>query len=176
MNSFECNSLDIASIHPKKGHKYSPNLYRWLTTNGSTHRSWLSRVYKSGDGSLWIGHLDQDGWLSGVRLMAVLCVGEKAATMSYRIGVHTELSGLIEVPDFWPKYMEQGRCAIDPAHKEVFVGDETRWSMGPGGESRSCRWCGQMTQRLRKWTEPVERSAWDPDAGHHELQCAGKGA
>ena len=148
------NGLDARAVAPRNGAKYSPNLYKWLTMRNKKHHAWTSRVYRDGSGTLWIGMLDL-GDLIGARLMNVLCCGAKAESFCY-VGMR----GLVEVADFWPRYTAVGRCAIDPAHKMHFVGDDTRWRTN--GEHRECLWCGAHAQKLRRWVEPVERSAWEP--------------
>ncbi|MCK9394266.1 MAG: hypothetical protein M0Q44_01580 [Methylobacter sp.] len=70
------------------------------------------------------------------------------------------LGPLREVPDFWNRYTDIGRCAIDQEHKIYFVGDDTRWRTA--GDHRECLWCGTHAQRQLRWVEPVDRSAWEP--------------
>jgi hypothetical protein len=151
--STEANGLDVAAIHPSRGAKYSPNLHKWLTQRGRRHMAWTSRVYSDAAGVLWIGMLD-NGDLFGCRLMQVLCNGAKAFHACW-VG----LGPLVELADFWTNYTAIGRCAIDPGHKMYFTGDDTRWQTT--GDHRECLWCGNHTQKLRRWIEPVERSAWE---------------
>lgn len=146
---------NLADIHPKRDAKYSPNLYAFLA---APHRQpLLSRigVYRAADGTLWIGYQDAaDGrYFIGARLISVLCDG--ASTFH---AAHTGLGPLERLDDFWPRYAAVGRCAVDPAHEQHFIGDDSRWNVT--GEYRSCRWCGQGAQRLRHWVEQVPRSAW----------------
>lgn len=136
----EANGLDVAAIHPRNGAKYSPNLHAWLTLRSKKHRAETSRVFADKDGTLWIGFLD-DGYLIGSRLMSVLCEGKKAESFAFGY-----LGKLDEVPDFWARYTAVGRCAIDPAHKMYFVGDDTRWRTA--GDKRECLWCGNHAQVL----------------------------
>ncbi len=148
------NGLDVAAIHPSKGAMYSPNLHAWLTARNKKHRTWTSRVFEDKDGTLWIGMLDL-GDLMWARLMQVLCFGAKAETACW-----VNLGTLREVSGFWKRYTAVGRCAIDPEHGMHFVGDDTRWRTS--GDHRECLWCGAHAQKLRRWVEPVERSAWEP--------------
>lgn len=143
--------LDVQAVHPKNGAKYSPNLHKWLTAKSAGHRARTSRVYSSTNRGLLIGRLD-DGYLIGTRLNDVLCNGAKAG--SWAIGAR----GLVEVADFWPRYLAEGRCAIDPEHAVCFVGDDTRWTQE--GDTRACLWCGKARQVLARWTEAVERQEW----------------
>lgn len=152
MNNIEPNGLDVAAIHPRHGSKYSPNLYKWLTMRSRKHHAWTSRVFRDKEGVLWIGFLD-DGYFIGTQLMEVLCSGTKAESAAW-----CNLGRMTEIEEFWERYTEVGRCAIDPAHTMFFIGDETRWLAT--GDHRECQWCGAHTQALRRWMEPVERSAW----------------
>lgn len=154
----DANGLDVSAIHPRNGAKYSPNLHAWLTKRGKNHRTWTSRVFSDKDGTLWIGMLDL-GDLVGARLMQVLCNGAKTETACW-----VNLGPLRELDGFWERYTAVGRCAIDPAHKMYFVGDDTRWQTA--GNHRECLWCGAHVQRLRRWVESVERSAWEPVMGN----------
>lgn len=147
------NGLDVTAINPANGAKYSPNLYRWLTLRRSAHRAWTSRVYRDADGTLWIGRLDM-GDLIGARLIAVLCNGAKEASACW-----VNLRHLVEVGDFWPRYVRDGRCAIDTEHTRHFIGDDTRWAVQ--GDTRDCLWCGMASQVLRRWTETVARQGWE---------------
>lgn len=146
------NGLDVNAVNPKNGAKYSPNLYRWLTTKGKKHRAWTSRIYKNADGVLFIGMME-GGDLIGALLIRVLCNGAKAESWCY-----TKADDMVEVADFWPRYMADGRCAIDTEHSMRFVGDDTRWNVR--GDWRDCLWCGKAQQLMTRWTEVVERGQW----------------
>lgn len=146
------NGLDVQAVHPRNGAKYSPNLHRWLTSRKRKHRAWTSRVYRDADGVLWVGMLDM-GDLIGAKLYGVLCNGAQEDSACW-----VNLRGLVEVADFWPRYVRDGRCAIDQEHARYFVGDDTRWSVS--GDTRACRWCGKARQVLTRWTEAVERQEW----------------
>jgi hypothetical protein len=155
------NGLDVSAVNPSKGAKYSPNLYKWLTMRSRKHHAWTSRVYRDGDGVLFIGMMD-DGDLIGALLMNVLCYGTKAESWCF-----TKTADIVEVADFWPRYTAQGRCAIDAAHKMHFIGDDTRWTQD--GDTRACLWCGKAQQVLTRWTEAVERKEWrdvHPNTGY----------
>ena len=146
------NGLDVGAVDPRNGAKYSPNLHRWLTMRNKKHHAWTSRVYRDHGGMLWIGMLDL-GDLIGARLMNVLCYGTKAESFCY-VGMR----GLVEVTDFWPRYVADGRCAIDTEHRKSFVGDDTRWTQD--GDTRACLWCGKARQVLTRWTGSVDRQEW----------------
>lgn len=146
------NGLDVRAVDPRNGAKYSPNLHRWLALRSKKHHAWTSRVYRDETGMLWIGMLDL-GDLIGARLMNVLCYGTKAESCCW-----VNLRGLVEVADFWPRYIRDGRCAIDTEHRAYFVGDDTRWTQD--GAARACLWCGKAQQVLVRWTETVEHQQW----------------
>lgn len=161
MTQVDCELLDLhdhgfKAIHPRNGSKYSPNLYRWLTAPGYKYRSCASRVYLDNSGTRWIGMMDQ-GDLYGARLLNVLCLGTKAER-----GCWINLRGLVEMEDFWPRYIADGRCAIDVAHEMSFVGDESRWKQD--GDTRDCLWCGKMRQMLVRKTVIRELHNWQPIA------------
>lgn len=145
------NELDVTLIAPNKGAKYSPNLYKWLTIKES-HRSWSSKVYRDTDGLLWIGIYDGVGELMGCMLNGVLCNGIKESSAA-----HQRVKAA-EVPNFWVEYVKSGRCAIDTAHDTNFINGDSRWTHHGG--KRSCNWCQNCTQTLKRWTETVEREAW----------------
>lgn len=159
-NHVHSNGLDVKLVSPRKGAKYSPNLYRWLTSPSNKHRTQTSRIYRDTTGDLWIGMID-NGDLIGTRLMAVLCNGAKATTFCF-VG----LKNLQEVADFWPRYVQNGRCAIDPEHTMYFIGDDTRWTVT--GDTRNCLWCGGATQHLHRWTDTVQRQGWQTEKTEKE--------
>jgi hypothetical protein len=140
-----------------EGPRYSPNLRAWLIKHGS-QRPWrIFGVYRvAEDGKLYVGYVEDDGYFIGAALNNVLCYGRKADIWAYG---HI-ITDLHELSDFWERYERIGRCAIDEAHSRVFIGDETRWRVD--GDARHCRWCGDHTQHLRRWTETVERERWEP--------------
>lgn len=152
MQTIEHTGLDIAAVNPKNGTKFSPNLYKWLTKRGEKPRRHTSKIYREKDGALFIGMLD-DGFLHGSQLMRVLCIGGKAEVFAYYLGQPEEIA------DFWERYAAVGRCAIDQAHAMHFTGDESRWQTE--GDTRECLWCGNHSQTLRRWIDPVERQRWE---------------
>lgn len=146
---------EIMEIALSSGPKYSPNLTKWLARNGRPYGA--PSVFKDYDGVRWIGWID-DGWFIGCRLGRVLNKGAKA-----EVGCWTfPITDLTRENDFWKRYRDIGRCAIDEAHAIGFIGDETRWAVD--GDTRSCLWCGDHTQVKRRWTETEERSRWEPVA------------
>lgn len=154
MKITEPNGLNLALISPDCGTKYSRNLYQWLTSKRNKSRSWWWRVYRDAEGTFWIGMLDGRE-LIGSRLIAVLCNGESEATAAWQ-QIHA-----VEIPDFWARYMTDGRCAIDTGHTMWFIDDETRWSAS--GDTRACQWCGKASQTLKRWSEVVQCEKWIND-------------
>lgn len=147
-------TLKLAQISPEKSAAYSPNLHRWMRVKAHFYKGGgvLQTVYRvkpgtslakeMGAGTLMIGYPgdsgDEQGFV-GIRLMAALCHGAKAGSFYY-IGMTNLLE---EVEGFWEQYLKVGRCAIDPAHQEHFMGD--RYSMD--GDIRTCLWCGAKHER-----------------------------
>jgi len=145
--------LTLESIHPRLGARFSPNLHAFLKSRRNQSILRFGRVYKDSEGSLWLGFPD-DVYFIGTRLNSVLCNGARATTAAYvRV-----VKDLTEVEGFWNDYRRYGRCAVDPAHQMHFIGDDTRWSIK--GDQRDCLWCGKASQRMRRWTETVQRSEW----------------
>lgn len=145
------NGLDLSLIAPERGAKYSPNLYRWLSSKRNSSRSWNSRVYCDTSGEMWIGLLDGRE-LFGSKLISVLCNGAIEDTAAW------QNIDVVEISDFWALYVADGRCAIDPMHCIFFTDDATRWSVS--GDTRACQWCGKASQTMKRWTESVQREQW----------------
>lgn len=145
------NNLNIDSIHPKNGEKFSPNLHRFMKNKGAALAS-VQLVYEDLDGILWIGYCD-DHFFNGTRLVSVLC-DHKAQTFAH-IG---KAQTLTEVSDFWERYLRDGRCAIDQNHSMYFLNDSSRWKTN--GDIRSCQWCGHHVQVKLTWKETTDHSAW----------------
>lgn len=147
------NGLDVELIAPKHGAKFSQNLYHWLKKKWREHRAWTSRLYRDTDGVLWIGIYDAcRRELIGARLIGVLCKGGQEDSAAW---LHVNA---VKVTGFWNRYVTEGRCAIDEAHSMNFVGDDSRWSVQ--GDKRSCLWCGNAQQVMKRWTETIEREEW----------------
>lgn len=151
--------LHPSGFDPSRWHgpRYSPNLNRWLAgvKRDRSHRG-VPHVFRDPEGVRWIGWIDDCDMFIGTRLMRCLTVGRKA-----EVGAWMKIAeSLTEEPDFWRHYDQIGRCHIDPRHNGWWVGEETRWLTD--GETRSCLWCGNHTQHLRRWTDTVERERWEP--------------
>lgn len=150
-------TMNLKEISPARSPAFSPNLYHWMHSEGHAYKdggvaetifrvlrgSKLAKLY--GAGTLMIGcHYKQykgDTDFSGALLMSVLCNGSKAKRVCYPGAANS----LEVVKGFWNRYLQVGRCAIDPAHQEHFFGNE-RYSVA--GDTRTCLWCGQTHQRV----------------------------
>lgn len=146
-------ACSIADLSPDLNAAYSPNLHQWLRRHGTGRKEGLvlDSVYRVrarsklaehyGDGAFVIGSpyaaYEGDTDVSGVHLMNVLCHGADAS----RVGLAGALESLEEVADFWTRYQQIGRCAIDPEHKTSFV-DSVRYTAANGVET--CQWCGHQ--------------------------------
>ena len=154
------SALRLRDLDPAKSPSFSPNLYRWMRAEGHFFRDGgtLVGVYsvragsraaaQFGAGTLLIGYPTNDGDgdadFIGVRLMSALCKGAGAGAWCY-LGL---AAGLDLVPDFWGRYVQVGRCAIDPEHKEHFSGGG-RDRFIETGNTRTCQWCGAVQHRTR---------------------------
>jgi len=147
------NNLNIDSIHPKNGKKFSPNLHRFMKNKGAAFAS-VQLVYEDSEGVLWIGYCD-DHFFTGARLVSVLC-DYKSQTFAHIGKVQT----LTEVSNFWERYVRDGRCAIDQSHSMYFVGNDKRWKIEKN--TRACQWCGHHVQVQIEWQETIDKSAWIP--------------
>lgn len=151
MKTFEKNGLDVSKISPACGEKYSPNLYQWLISPRNKGRVWALRVYRDTANTLWIGMLDGRE-LIGAKLIAILCNGASEQSSAW------QNIDAVEVPDFWDRYTADGRCAIDVTHTMWFIDEKARWNVS--GQTRSCQWCGNASQKLKRWTEKIQREEW----------------
>lgn len=147
------NGLNVEAINPRRGAKYSPNLYQWLTHRHAHIRSRISQVYQDAEGTLWIGWVDKMRHFIGSRLLGVLANGARETC-----GIYGDRLALAVIADFWPRYVRDGRCAIDVRHAMGMAGDDLRWTYS--GDMRSCRWCGNARQTLKRWTQGAEFKAW----------------
>lgn len=164
MTDHVCHKLALEQIHPKGGAKFSPNLYQWMRKHahfyadgaGTPHGVWRVKPGMGRDiyheGSLMLGMAGDHGDFLGTRLMSVLCEGAKATNWC--------LPGLLDrlepVEDFWDRYVQVGRCAIDPDHSIHYIDD--RWHQN-STDKRTCRWCSHEQNR-HLLSEIVEREAW----------------
>jgi hypothetical protein len=146
-------------INPKTSPKYSPNLYAWIIKQWGGLDANLVVTRADDWGGRWIGHLDEDGWLFCSSLMGVLGHGAKEETCAIQNTTRVDIA-------FFERYIQDGRCAIDPNHRMEFIGSQTRWLVVPASgakpERRECLWCGHHVQVKLDWTETVHKSEWVP--------------
>jgi len=150
-------TLRLRDLMPEKFASFSPNLYRWMKEHTHFYRDggMTDSVYRVkpgtraaerlGAGTLMIGHPFNghpgDTDFSGARLVGALCQGGKATRFCYG-GLAPDME-LME--GFWDRYLQVGRCAIDPEHDMHFSGGE-RYSIN--GDQRECLWCGKKQQKV----------------------------
>lgn len=140
--------------------RYSENLWKWARKYRD-RRLFVAFSEKDGHtfdetktlaSRLYIGfHRLDDGWLHGSRLSEILCQGSKAESWAYQPGMLFK-----EIPNWWDKYMEHGKCFIDPEH--CLYLDAARWLVQ--GNVRTCLWCGNFQQR--EHVEMVAQRDWRP--------------
>lgn len=135
----------LETIAPKNAPSFSANLHRWMQKNGRAGDTVysldaggkLAKVY--GAGTLFLGQpygdYSGDTDFSGVRLMEVLCNGASAVRSCFA----GDAPSLVEVPRFWERYKQVGRCAIDVSHSIGFRDDAERFH--EVGGRRICKWC-----------------------------------
>lgn len=143
----------LDELRPEQNPAYSPNLYRWLRLRGNVAH--VLRVARDKMGML---HLCLwSGPYPGTTLLnRALCVGGKAEIVSMYL-----FGDLTPIDDFWPRYRDIGRCAIDTEHKERFIGNETRWEYNEDKTERKCLWCGNATQRPVRTERVVVDEEWE---------------
>lgn len=161
-------TLTLKRLAPSVSAAFSPSLHSWMRAKAHFYKDGgvLETVYRVkpntklaqeyGAGTLMLGYPGDSGndkGFCGIRLMAVLCQGPKAGSFYY-LGMTPMLE---EVEGFWDAYLKIGRCAIDPEHKEGFMGD--RYSMD--SDVRTCRWCGTKHERVLT-PRTVFDESWNP--------------
>lgn len=153
-----CNQgPDLKAIKPKgPNSKYSRNLHQWMKARSRPN---LIKVFTDPAGRLTIGYLTNRSevgvWLEVAPLTSVLRSGRKSRLFSFLVG---PIFAMTEVEGFWERYKAEGVCAIDPEHKMCFAGDESRWFQD--GDTRTCQWCGNRTERLETKTVAATGEEW----------------
>ncbi len=163
-------TLKLCDLFPDRSAAFSPNLYQWMKQRAHFYmdggvaqgvyrvKPGTSTADAFGAGTLMIGYPNNgyagDTDFSGVRLMDVLCNGRKALCWCYA----NMAPDLEVVGGFWDRYLQVGRCAIDPEHQEHFTGADR---FGMDGDIRKCLWCGHQ-QRQRRSERVVYDEIWYP--------------
>lgn len=144
--------------------RYSQNLMKWVRKHRNkplfigfaTEGKHLYDPAKTQSGLLYVGfghegHGLDDGYLMGARLSDILCNGLKAGEFAFAPRMK-----FVEVPGWWQRYIEGGKCCIDPEH--WLYADRERWDVAADGKSRRCLWCGNYHEYLH--SEMVEKTSW----------------
>lgn len=163
-------TLQLRDLMPSKSAAFSPNFYRWMKSKAHFYRDGgvAESVYRVKPGSrtaesfgadtLMIGYpydaYPGDADFSGMRLMAVLCNGSKADRACYP----NIFPDLVLLEGFWDRYLQVGRCVIDPEHHEHFMGGDRYQE---GGDQRTCLWCGVVQAKVSTPRTVVDVS-WAP--------------
>lgn len=150
-----------------KDDKYSENLAKWV----SKHKDWPMIVAflgfcgitgetleydpaKSLPRQILIGIGDMDdGWIHGRRLSEI--TGGIRGVFSGEKYAYSHQFKPLHLPDWWQKYIEGGKCFIDPEH---YLYGGKRWQMSDDGKTRDCVWCGN--HRQEKHIEMVPKEHW----------------
>ena len=156
MKDNKMQTITLDDINPKNGVKYSKNLYRWMKKYFKG--TGLPNVYVV-NGDMWIGSFDGENWLIGSRVVSVLCNGPSAFRGAYCM--KNAEKTLVE--NFWNEYALYGRCAIDKTHCMMFMDDSTRWEY-IGKNTRKCKWCGNVTQILKRTVVKKTVKTWENEA------------
>lgn len=156
----------LVSMRPSgRADKFSLNLFKFLKKHGSNYwevcfSPWncitgeddvVYSEFETIAPNLYIGFLDEDGYFMGARLSEIICNGAKTKTWA-----HSPSKKFVPVPDFWVRYSEYGKCAIDPEHKLYFA--KERYTQN--GTLRSCDWCGRI-ERSRTIEKTVTNTVWE---------------
>lgn len=157
--------MNIENFKPDETGKFSPLLYRYLKKNAKfgCNEVW-QRTNIHGDGSYsdtWrVNELIIGSSLGPCvhgRTLGSIIRGERGCSgqmFEYAI----KMFGLRNITKkFWKEYANSGRCAFDPQHMMVMIGDENRFSFTDKGLARTCNWCGKVhigTKRVRVVRHP----------------------
>lgn len=124
--------------------KYSPNVRNYLRYRvrrfNDAHKL---VVLKDDEGTLYIGIRDRRPSTSfiGVRLCVVMTLGGRARSNEY-----IATRGWTVVKGFWPAYIEQGICLLDPKHNHY----THRWTYGRSMNTRRCKFCNHQERLVKK--------------------------
>lgn len=166
--------IDLNTIKPDATGKYSPLLYKWLT---SKRFSYARHVFQTGSmldrnvrSEYWrpreiiIGERHADrATVDGRNLGDIICGSRGVKSQGYAYVVHG--FNVVDITDqFWAEYERIGRCAWDHSHSLHMIGDENRWHYIAGGRQRECQWCGKVFEMQVTATPSIifteERYSW----------------
>lgn len=148
------NGLDLDLIRPELGAKYSPNLYAWLIALRRQTGPMITILHawedRAGEIQLAIATPSGKPVPAMVSLRGILANGSSEPTV--RSTSRARSAKLIT--DFWPRYVRDGRCAIDPTHASA---PEASGQWTHQGGERVCLWCGAKGLDLTKLIEQSKR-------------------
>lgn len=140
-------------LKTKVGDKYSLNLRNFLRYRlrrfNDAHKL---QVVKDNEDVLYIGIRMRrpDTSFIGIRLCVVMCQGGRA-----RFSTYVATRGWKTIKNFWPLYIEQGICLLDPKHNHY----THRWTYNRDVNRRTCKFCG-MKEKLVKTRRTVIDERW----------------
>lgn len=155
---YEFRAEQVPAIDPEMHERFSPNLFAWVNRwfrNRSRASEPLEAFVDKRDGRIYLGYLF-DGDVIGS------CMREILTHDSGRAEVWSIAYPLERDEGFWPRYLNFGRCAVDPRHVMYFQNAENRYSHSvAGGEEsvRTCTWCG-FRQKLERYEVTETRERW----------------
>ena len=150
---------------PRRADKFSLNLFKFLKKHGLNYWEICfspcncitgARDVEYSEKStiaqnLYVGFLDEDGYFMGARLSEIICNGAKTKTWA-----HPPKKAFVPVPDFWERYVEHGKCAIDPEHTLYFPKNRCT----ENGSLRVCKWCGRV-ERAIVTEKTIKQKTWE---------------
>ncbi len=153
--------LDQIQANDKRKDRYSLNLYRFLRKKPHYHQVFLHCGIAGQEHwdpertlvpAIFVG-LGDAPFILGARLSEIICKGGSTQTAAHALFDHC-----VEITDaFWARYIEIGKCAIDPEH--TLYADSDRYAEVE--ETRRCRWCGRI-EHVQEELQMQRRRVWVP--------------
>lgn len=154
--------MNFDRFKPDGTGKFSPLLYRWLTSKKANERRYMQVFQKrniiDGDdfrdywvpNEIVIGRGDSDGFISGRTLGSIIRGDRGVHGSTFAYGPQFKMR---EITDrFWEEYGRSGRWAWDLLHRMAMVDDKQRFTFSDDCLTRTCNWCGKVhngTKRVR---------------------------
>ncbi len=145
----------VRQIDPAVHEKFSPNLHAWVKRwfKKSSEQEPIDAFRTASDGFEYVGYLF-DGDVIGS------CVRDILHRDHGKAEIYSCAFRLERYPDFWPRYLKVGRCALDPDHRQSFLNAKGRYLL-EGEDARVCTWCGYRQRRetivvqktYKRWVE-----------------------
>ncbi|OPZ34092.1 MAG: hypothetical protein BWY99_02664 [Synergistetes bacterium ADurb.BinA166] len=140
----------LKSISPKTAARFSPNLHAWIRKHSGLD---VPGVFRHA-GVLYVGRITGGSNFIGSSLQRILGYGARAAPYMYGASP----VDFRPIKSFWKKYVELGRCHIDPDHRTSYVDD--RWEATT--RRRKCIWCGLVQKKVVKRKKVVVKEVvWE---------------